>query len=44
MGRSISDLRQRQILPLGAKVNMAQRRILEWVNEFGENGSLTRTG
>lgn len=38
MDRSISDLRQRQSLPLGAKVNMTQRRILEWVNEFGENG------
>lgn len=38
MERSISDLRQRQSLPLGAKVNMTQRRILEWVREFGENG------
>jgi 3'-phosphoadenosine 5'-phosphosulfate sulfotransferase (PAPS reductase)/FAD synthetase len=38
MERSISDLRQRQSLPLGAKVSMTQRRILEWVNEFGENG------
>lgn len=38
MERTISDLRQRQSLPLGAKVNMTQRRILEWVNEFGENG------
>lgn len=35
MERSISDLRQRQSLPLGAKVSMTQRRILEWVPEDG---------
>lgn len=38
MERTISDLRQRQSLPLGAKVSMTQRRILEWVREFDESG------
>lgn len=36
--RTISDLKQRQSLPLGAKVNMTKSRIIEWVREFGEDG------
>jgi len=31
---TISDLRQRQALPLGAKVLMTQNRIREWYNHF----------
>ena len=36
--RTISDLKQRQSLPLPAKVAMTQQRIMEWVKEFGEDG------
>lgn len=36
--RTISDLRQRQSLPLSAKVSMTQSRIMEWVKGFGEDG------
>lgn len=36
--RTLSDLKQRQSLPLSAKVSMTQRRIMEWVKEFGEDG------
>ena len=34
----ISDLYQMQSLPLNAKVSMTQRRIREWVDEYGEDG------
>lgn len=34
----ISDLYQMQSLPLNAKVRMTQRRIREWVDEYGEDG------
>lgn len=34
----ISDLYQMQSLPLNAKVRMTQRRIKEWVDEYGEDG------
>lgn len=34
----ISDLYQMQSLPLNAKVRMTQRRINEWVDEYGEDG------
>ena len=32
------DLKQMQSLPLQAKIQMTRRRILEWVDEFGEDG------
>lgn len=32
------DLYQMQSLPLPAKIRMTQRRIDDWVNEFGEDG------
>ena len=35
---TISDLYQMQSLPLGAKVRMTERRIQEWIEEFGEEG------
>lgn len=35
---TISDLKQMQSLPLDAKIKMTQRRIQEWVDEFGEDG------
>lgn len=35
---TISDLRQMQSLPFSAKIKMTQRRIHEWVDEFGEDG------
>lgn len=34
----ISDLYQMQSLSLNAKVRMTQRRIREWVDEYGEDG------
>lgn len=34
----ITDLHQMQSLPLSAKIQMTQRRIEEWVNEFGKDG------
>ena len=34
----ISDLYQMQSLPLNAKISMTQRRIREWVDEYGEDG------
>ena len=34
----ISDLYQMQALPLNAKISMTQRRIREWVDEYGEDG------
>lgn len=34
----ISDLYQMQSLSLDAKVRMTQRRIREWVDEYGEDG------
>ena len=33
----ISDLRQRQALPLGAKVHMSQARIREWYDHWNGN-------
>lgn len=36
--RTINDLRQMQALPLSVKVRMTQRRIREWVDEFGKDG------
>lgn len=33
----ISDLYQMQSLPLNAKISMTQRRIREWVDEYGED-------
>ena len=36
--RTITDLRQKQALPLDAKILLTKRRIKEWVNEFGEDG------
>lgn len=38
MGHTISELRQKQSLPLSIKTLMTQRRIREWVTEFGEDG------
>lgn len=35
---SINDLKQRQALPLSAKVAMTKLRIREWVDEFGVDG------
>lgn len=34
----MSDLYQMQSLPLSAKISMTERRINEWVDEFGEDG------
>lgn len=34
----ISQLRMRQAMPLKDKVRFTERRIIEWVEEFGENG------
>lgn len=39
----ISDLYQMQSLSLNAKVRMTQRRIREWVDEYGEDGVYTNT-
>lgn len=36
--RSISELYQLQALPLSLKIRMTERRIRDWVNEFGESG------
>ena len=36
--RTINDLRQMQAAPLSVKVRMTQRRIREWVDEFGKDG------
>ena len=38
MGHTISELWQKQSLPLSIKILMTQRRIREWVTEFGEDG------
>ena len=38
MKHSINDLYQMQSLPLSAKVKMTERRITEWVEEYGEDG------
>lgn len=35
---TIGDLRQMQALPLSAKIRMTERRILDWVDAYGENG------
>ena len=35
---TLSDLQQRQALPLEIKIRMTQQRIREWVNEFGVDG------
>lgn len=35
---TITDLYQMQSLPLSAKIVMTQRRIVDWVNEYGEDG------
>lgn len=42
--RDIGDLRQRQALPLGAKVLMSQRRIREWYEHFGGNVYVSFSG
>ena len=34
----IFQLRIRQAMPLEDKIRFTERRINEWVNEFGENG------
>lgn len=34
----IYQLRMRQAMPLKDKVRFTERRIIEWVEEFGENG------
>lgn len=41
---SLSDLRQRQALPLGAKVLMTQSRIREWYNHFDGNVYVSFSG
>lgn len=38
MSRTRDDLRVLQALPLELKIRMTERRIFEWVNEFGEDG------
>ena len=38
MGHTISEVGQKQSLPLSIKILMTQRRIREWVTEFGEDG------
>lgn len=39
MGKhTMSDLYQMQSLPLNAKISMTERRITEWVEEYGEDG------
>ena len=39
MGKhTIGDLYQMQSLPLNAKISMTERRIREWVEEYGEDG------
>ena len=35
---TMQDLRQMQALPLSIKIRMTERRIRDWVNEFGEDG------
>lgn len=35
---TISELRQRQALPLEVKIRMTKLRIREWIDEFGEDG------
>ena len=35
---TMTDLHQMQSLPLSAKIRMTQRRIDDWINEFGEDG------
>lgn len=35
---TMEDLYQMQSLPLSAKIRMTQRRIDDWVNEFGKEG------
>ena len=35
---TITDLYQMQALPLSAKLRMTERRIDDWVSEFGEDG------
>lgn len=35
---TISDLHQRQALPLEAKIKLTQQRIREWIDEYGEDG------
>lgn len=38
MGREMSDLKMMQALPLSVKILLTQRRIRDWVNEYGEDG------
>ena len=38
MARTINELQQLQALPLSAKVKRTQRKIREWVEEFGTDG------
>lgn len=35
---TITDLKQRQSLPLADKIKMAERRIQEWIDEYGVDG------
>lgn len=35
---TMDDLRQMQALPLSIKIRMTERRIREWVREYGEDG------
>lgn len=42
--RDIGDLRQRQALPLGAKVLMSQNRIREWYEHFDGNVCVSFSG
>lgn len=36
--RTRDDLRRLQALPLELKIKMTQRRIRDWVKEYGEDG------
>lgn len=36
--RTRDDLRKLQALPLELKIKMTQRRIRDWVKEYGEDG------
>ena len=35
---TMQDLKQLQMLPLDIKIRMTERRIRDWVNEFGQEG------
>ena len=37
-GRTLNDLRQKQSLPLDAKISMTKSRIRDWVREYGTDG------